>query len=571
MVRQSLGNFLIAQGKISAEQLAALQKSAQEQNISWQEFSVKQGIFSYHDLARATAEAFQVPFVEHITEGMVPPDVLSRIPLRFLRESSIIPARLDERSDTITLITDRPEHFQPLDELRMLFGPPLSIAVAPRSVITEAINKYYPLEGEKQMIAELAQEEEATPEIDFGEIGEEDILGMASEAPIIKLVNHILYQAVKRDASDIHIEPFERELQVRYRIDGILHTAMTPPKRAQAALISRIKIMANMNIAEKRKPQDGRIQLKVANKAIDIRVSALPVIYGERIVMRLLDKSRAIGRLEDLGMSKHDFDILIASIQEPNGILLVTGPTGSGKTSTLYAILNRLNTPEVNIITVEDPVEYQMMGVGQTQVREKSGLTFETALRSILRQDPDIVMIGETRDVETARIAIQAALTGHLVLSTLHTNSAAAAVTRLIDMGIEPFLVSSTIVTVIAQRLVRRLCDVCKQKYNPDVAELALLNLNKESAKNITFYKAMGCAQCLHSGYRGRIAIFEFMHMSPTISKLIMQRAPTNSIERAARHEGMTLLVEDGLEKIKQGITTIEEVLAEATFHGDEE
>lgn len=571
MVRQSLGNFLIAQGKISAEQLAALQRSAQEQNISWQEYSVKNGIFTYQDLAHATAEAFHVPFVEHITEAMVPPELLSRVPLRFLREASIIPARLDERSTTITLITDRPDQFQPLDELRMLFGQPVAIAVAPRAVIIEAINKYYPLEGEKQMIAELAQEEEATPEIDFGEIGEEDILGMASEAPIIKLVNHILYQAVKRDASDIHIEPFERELQVRYRIDGILHTVMTPPKRAQAALISRIKIMANMNIAEKRKPQDGRIQVKVANKAIDIRVSALPVIYGERIVMRLLDKSRAIGRLEDLGMTKHDYDILIASIQEPNGILLVTGPTGSGKTSTLYAILNRLNTPEVNIITVEDPVEYQMMGVGQTQVREKSGLTFATALRSILRQDPDIVMIGETRDVETAQIAIQAALTGHLVLSTLHTNSAAAAVTRLIDMGIEPFLVASTIVTVIAQRLVRRLCDACKQKYIPDPSEFALLKIKEDQAKKITFYKAVGCSQCLHSGYRGRVAIFEFMHMSPALSKLIMQRADTNTIEKAARTEGMTLLVEDGIEKIRQGITTIEEVLTEATFHGESE
>lgn len=571
MARNSLRNVLIAQGKITADQLAALQRSAQEQNISWQEYSVKQGIFSYYDLAKANAEALQLPFLEQITEVMVPPELLSRVPLRFLRDSAIIPARLDERSEAVTLVTDRPDQFQPLDELRMLFGQPLAVAVAPRTVIIEAINKYYPLEGEKQMIAELAQEEEITPEIDFGEIAEEDILGMASEAPIIKLVNHILYQAVKRDSSDIHIEPFEREIQVRYRIDGILHTVMTPPKRAQAALASRIKIMAHMNIAEKRKPQDGRIQLKVANKAIDIRVSALPVIYGERIVMRLLDKSRAIGKLEDLGMSTHDFEVLTQSIHEPNGIILVTGPTGSGKTSTLYAVLNRLNSPEVNIITVEDPVEYQMMGIAQTQVREKAGLTFASALRAILRQDPDIVMIGETRDAETAQIAIQAALTGHLVLSTLHTNSAAAAVTRLIDMGIEPFLVASTIVTVIAQRLVRRLCDSCKQKYIPEAAELKLLNITPEQAKKITFYRAVGCAQCLHSGYRGRLAIFECMHMSPALGKLIMQRADTTAIERTARREGMTLLVEDGIEKIRQGLTSVEEVLSEATFHGEAE
>jgi general secretion pathway protein E len=570
MARQSLRDILIAQGKITVDQLTALQRSAHEQNISWQEYSVKQGIFTYHDLARATAEAFNLPLIEPITEAMVPPELLSRVPLRFLRESTIIPAHLDERSETITLITDRPDQFQPLDELRMLFGQPLAIAVAPRPVIIDAINKYYPLEGEKQMIAELAQEEEITPEIDFGEIGEEDILGMASEAPIIKLVNHVLYQAVKRDASDIHIEPFERELHVRYRIDGILHTVMTPPKRAQAALVSRIKIMAHMNIAEKRKPQDGRIQLKVANKAIDIRVSALPVIYGERIVMRLLDKSRAIGRLEELGMSPHDFEVLTQSIHEPNGIILVTGPTGSGKTSTLYAVLNRLNTPEVNIITVEDPVEYQMMGIAQTQVREKAGLTFASALRAILRQDPDIIMIGETRDAETAQIAIQSALTGHLVLSTLHTNSAAAAVTRLIDMGIEPFLVASTIVTVIAQRLVRRLCDHCKEAYIPEKAELDLLNIKPEQVKSITFYRAVGCSQCLHSGYRGRLAIFECMRMSPTIGKLIMQRADTSTIERAARQEGMSLLVEDGIHKIRQGLTSIEEVVSEATFHGEE-
>ncbi|MCL5874965.1 MAG: GspE/PulE family protein, partial [Candidatus Dependentiae bacterium] len=322
-----------------------------------------------------------------------------------------------------------------------------------------------------------------------------------------------------------------------------------------------------LNIAEKRQPQDGRIQIKIADKPIDIRVSILPVTFGERIVMRLLDKTKTFGKLQDLGFSKRDYQIIEQAIHEPNGIILITGPTGSGKTSTLYSILSQLNTPEVNIITVEDPVEYQMAGIGQVQVKEKIGLTFAAALRSILRQDPDIVMIGETRDQETAQIAIQAALTGHLVLSTVHTNSAPATITRLIDMDIEPFLIASTVVVIVAQRLVRRLCTNCKTVYKPDAEVLERLGITEQEARSITFYKAVGCDECLETGYKGRLALFEVMVMTPAIARLTMERADTTVLQQQAQKDGMTLLIEDGVRKIKQGLTTIEEVLSVATAH----
>jgi general secretion pathway protein E len=487
--------------------------------------------------------------------------MLSKIPLKFLREHVVIPVR---SQNTLFILTADPNNFQPVDELKLLLGKEARVAVAPRLAIIDAINRYYPLEGTTEMIEELEEEKEMEG-LDFGAIQEEDILGMASEAPIIKLVNHILYQGVKRDASDIHIEPFEKELRVRYRIDGVMYTAFLPPKRAQAALTSRIKIMANMNIAEKRIPQGGRIQIKIADKAFDIRVSALPVSFGERIVMRLLDKTKTFGALNRLGFSERDFAVIEQSIAQPNGIILITGPTGSGKTSTLYSILSSLNSTEVNIVTVEDPVEYQMPGVGQVQVKESIGLTFAAALREILRQDPDIIMIGELRDAETSQIAIQAALTGHLVLSTVHTNSASATITRLIDMGIEPFLIASTIVAVVAQRLVRKLCEKCKRPYRPTAAALKRLPIDPDEIDKLVFYEPVGCEECLHTGYRGRLAIFEIMVMTQPVARLTLERSDTALIQNQAVKDGMTLLVQDGLRKIKLGLTTIEEVLAVAS------
>lgn len=567
---KSLQDILIERALLTHEQLESVKRDVREQRMQLEEYLIRHSIVPPHALAEAIATAYSLPFVGLITEKMAQPDILAQVPLRFLREHAVIPIRAAEGRSGVTIVTDQPGKFEPLDELRLIFGQNTSLAVAQRSVIIEAINKFYPLEGEKQMIADLAQAESPTPDMDFGEINEEDILGMASEAPIIKLVNHIFYQAIKRGASDIHIEPFEREVVVRYRIDGMLHEVMTPPKRAQLAIISRIKIMAHLNIAEKQKPQGGRIQLKAANKAMDIRVSVLPVVYGERVVMRLLDKTRTFTKLEDLGLSTHDYEVLLRSIEQPNGIILMTGPTGSGKTSTLYAILSRLNKESVNIITVEDPVEYQMKGIGQVQVREKIGLTFALALREILRQDPDIVMIGETRDTETAQIAIQAALTGHLVLSTLHTNSAAATVTRLVDMGVEPFLIASTLVCVIAQRLVRRLCDVCKVKGPLDKSVVQLLGVPLKGTEPKEVYQPKGCDECLHTGFRGRLPIFEIMSISPTLARLITNRADTRVIQKQAQEDGMTLLAEDGWRKVLQGLTTAEEVLSEATMNLEE-
>lgn len=562
MIEKSIAQLLVEAKVITLEQQVLYEKESSAAAMSFEAYILSHNLVSERDVATAVAQKFDLPFFDSISEKMADPELLARVSLVFLRKHAIIPVVVEDRC---FLVTANPFDFQPIDELRLLLEEQAPLAVAPRTVIIDAMNRYYPLEGTKEMIEELEEEQALDGGMDFGAIEEEDILGMASEAPIIKLVNHILYQAVKRGASDIHIEPSEKEIRVRYRIDGVLYPALTPPKRIQASLSSRIKVMSNLNIAEKRQPQDGRIQIKIADRSIDIRVSILPVTFGERIVMRLLDKSKTFGHLKKLGLSERDYRVLSDSIARPNGILLLTGPTGSGKTSTLYSILSELNTPDVNIITVEDPVEYQMKGIGQVQVKEQIGLTFAAALRSILRQDPDIVMIGETRDQETAQIAIQSALTGHLVLSTLHTNSAAATITRLLDMGIEPFLIASTVSTVVAQRLVRRLCDICKKPHTPEKEVVRRLGLTPEQLRSSTFYQAIGCEACMNLGYKGRLAIFEVMQMSSSIMRLTLSRSETSQIQEQARKEGMTLLVEDGLAKVRLGLTTLEEVLSVAS------
>lgn len=562
MIKKSLADVLVNLGIYKAQQVVDMEIAAQAKNASLESYLRDSDLITDEQLAKALAYQFNVKFIETITEKMAEPDILSKIPIKFLREHVVIPINYENQ---ITIVTAEPADFQPIDELTLLLGSNVAKAVSTKAKIVDAINRYYPLEGTKEVIEEL--EEEAAPEFDLATIKEEDILSMASEAPIIKLVNHILYQAVKREASDIHIEPFEKELRVRYRIDGVMYTVFSPPKRIQSALVSRLKIMSNMNIAEKRIPLDGRINIKIADRAIDIRISTLPVAFGERVVMRLLDKGKTFGALDSLGFSERDYNIIKQGIEQPNGIILITGPTGSGKTSTLYAILNRLNAVDVNIITVEDPVEYQMAGVGQVQVKESIGLTFAAALRSILRQDPDIIMIGETRDQETAQIAIQSALTGHLVLSTLHTNSAAASITRLIDMGIEPFLIASTLAVVVAQRLVRRLCPTCKVPYNPSDELLKRLPMDFNNLKTWTFYEPVGCEECANTGFKGRLAIFEIMVMTPDIARLTIERADTGILEKQAIKDGMTLLIHDGLMKVKKGLTTIEEVLTVASTH----
>jgi general secretion pathway protein E len=554
---QGIGDILVAQGVLTQEQLDQCKQQIAQKGGTLQSCFIEHNMLSAIDIARALAEYASLTFVETIADAMADTDLLAQVPLSFLRDNQIMPVIIEGQR---TLLTSNPLNFQPLDELNSLLGGGFVYAVAPASAIVDAVNRYYPLEGSKQAIEELGREQELE-DVEFQAVEEKDIVAMAAEAPIIKLVNNILFQAVKRDASDIHIEPFEKELRVRYRIDGIMYDVMTPPKRIQGALVSRIKIMAHLNIAEKRIPQDGRIDIKVSGKAIDIRVSVLPVAFGERIVMRLLDKTRSFAALDQLGFSERDMSVILKNIVRPNGIIYVTGPTGSGKTTTLYSILSRLNTPEVNIITVEDPVEYQMAGIGQVQVKDKVGLTFAVALRSILRQDPDIVMIGETRDQETAQIAVQAALTGHLVLSTLHTNNAPATITRLLDMGVEPFLIASSIILAMAQRLVRKLCPTCKKPTKPPVELLKSLSMKVEG----TFYEAVGCNECLQTGYKGRIPIFELMEMTPDLGKLTMARADTATLRAQAMADGMTLLVHDGLVKASQGLTTVDEVLSVAT------
>ncbi|HML19417.1 MAG TPA: type II secretion system ATPase GspE [Candidatus Dependentiae bacterium] len=563
MIKNDFGAFLVNAGFIDTQQLQECQQELKN-GIPLEKCILEKQFITPENAAKAIAQYLNIPLITSVSEREADLSLLAKVPLNFLRDNIILPLVINGH---ITLVTSNPFKFQPVDELDMLLGGNTQRAVSTSKIIIDAINRYYPLEGTKEMIAELEEEQEGIEEaVEFGDIEEKDIMAAASEAPIIKLVNHILYQAVKRGASDIHIEPYEKELVVRYRIDGILYQVMTPPKRIQNALISRIKIMSNLNIAEKRVPQDGRIDIKVAGKAIDIRVSILPVSFGERIVMRLLDKTGSIGKIKDLGLSDHDYAIIIEAIQKPNGIIYITGPTGSGKTSTLYIILAQLNNPDVNIITVEDPVEKQVPGIGQVQVKEKIGLTFAAALRSILRQDPDIVMIGETRDAETAQIAIQAALTGHLVLSTLHTNSAPASITRLLDMGVEPYLIASSVVLIVAQRLVRRLCESCKHQYIPSDELIKSLGLTQKQAEQITFYQAVGCEQCNNTGYKGRMAIFEMMRMTPEVGKLTMERADTSRIRKQATHDGMILLIQDGIRKIKDGVTTIEEVLSVATI-----
>lgn len=567
MLRKKIGDILIDLNIISLEQLQECLKEQKTTGKLLGQVLLEKGVVSKNDLARALAKQVEVPFIENITEQMADLELLRKVPLKFLRQHMVIPLMFEGKK---TLVTAHPRDLQPLDDLALLMTGEVRYAVSTESAIMDAINKYYPLETSKEMMEELKEGEE-----EFGigseELGDKDIMEMANEAPIVKLVNHVLFQAVKEGASDIHIEPYEKELRVRYRIDGTMYQRVVPPKRYQGAIVSRIKIMSNLNIAEKRIPQDGRIQIKVADKAFDIRVSILPTNFGERVVMRLLDKTKGAKELEAIGMSKRDLTIMSRIIERPNGIILVSGPTGSGKTTTLYSILHRLNKADVNIITVEDPVEYTMAGVNQVQVNTKVGLTFAAALRSILRQDPDIVLIGEIRDKETAEIATQAALTGHLVLSTIHTNNAPATVTRLIDMGIEPFLVGSSLICVIAQRLVRTLCNDCKKPYKPADELIKRAGITPEQARTITFYEPVGCDECLKTGYRGRHPIFEIMQIDDQVSRMIIAGADAARLRDRALKQGMTLLGIDGVRLIAQGLTTLDEVMSIAYVEESEE
>jgi general secretion pathway protein E len=485
------------------------------------------------------------------------PFVLDGISSRFIRENKIIP--LEMKNNVLKVVMANPEDLMSIDALRVATSADIMVYACDGQVIEDYISRFY--EQETQNINRII-EDLGERGIEFLREEEEDIghlKDLASEAPIIRLVNMFITRAVESRASDIHVEPFEDEMKVRYRIDGVLHDIESTPKRLQAAIVSRIKIMAKLNIAERRLPQDGRIRLRVGENELDLRVSTIPVLYGESVVMRILRKEGIVIDLELLGFGPQTLRSFNQLITKPNGIILVTGPTGSGKTTTLYGALDKINSPDKKIITVEDPVEYQLKGVNQIQVKPQIGLNFANTLRHIVRQDPDIIMIGEIRDLETAEIAIQSALTGHLVFSTLHTNDAPSAITRLLDMGVENFLLSSTIRGILAQRLVRVICSACKEKDTAisDREELKLFGIDTTQS----LYHGKGCEQCASTGYYGRAGIFELLVVDDEIRKLILKSADANQIRNTAKQYGMRTLLEDGAEKIKAGVTTLSEIL----------
>ena len=519
---------------------------------------IAEGYSSEEEILKALAEQTGMPFVE-IDDFQVPEDILNLVDVNLCRTYKVFPLKWEDDGALLVAMSD-PLNVRILDDLNIFLQKSVRGAIAPVEDIVEAIDEYYGIQGESvDDVLEKLQEEEMNLEEEDEDFG--DLERIANEAPIIKLVSLLLLQAIKDRASDLHLEPFENSFRIRYRVDGTLHETMPPPRHLQTAIVSRLKVMAQMNIAERRLPQDGRIPLSMADREIDLRVSSLPTVNGESIVMRILDKTMMKMGLEQIGLLEDTLDVFEDLIKNPNGIILVTGPTGCGKTTTLYAALDRIYNPTLKIITTENPVEYQLDGVVQVNINASVGLTFASCLRSILRQDPDVIMVGEIRDLETAQIAIESALTGHLVLSTLHTNDAPSAVTRLVDMDVEPFLVTSSVIGVVAQRLVRTICSNCKEKYQPKEELFLEMEKSPEDVKGLSFYRGRGCVECNYSGYRGRIGIFELFRMSEKIYDLVLKKEPSSAIRRQARAEGMRTLREDGWEKITMGLTTLEEVV----------
>ena len=552
------GEVLVDMGLLTQEQvdLATAEQQQSHQRIG--EIALAKGWVSKGNLMQALARRLGVKYLD-LSGTRIDPVALELISERDARRYSAIPVGFVDEHTVLVAMAD-PSNIVAVDDLRVLTGFDIEPGLAGIEEIVEMLSKLRSVGGTlsdgMETKVEAGEEEAVVDDM-------RDIREQVEAAPVVKLVNGILARAADEGASDIHFEPQARDLLIRFRHDGVLHAIMTIPKRLQAGVISRLKIMADLDIAERRIPQDGRIGLTVGGRPIDMRVASLPTVYGEKVVIRLLDRSNVMLRLEELGFSEAAFNRYRRSFTKPYGAILVTGPTGSGKSTTLYATLNILNTPDKNVITVEDPVEYRLAGINQVQINPKAGLTFASGLRSILRCDPDIVMVGEVRDKDTAQIAIESALTGHLVLSTLHTNDAPGALTRLTEMGVEPFLTASAVDCVIAQRLVRKLCDSCREPYAPSRDILRQVGFTKESIDGrgeITLYRSVGCPRCNNTGYKGRMGIYEIMLISEAIERLIVERKSSDEIGRVARAEGMISLRQDGHERVLQGMTSIEEI-----------
>lgn len=576
---EQLGEALIKKGLITKEQLTEALKRQKEKGYRLGQALVelgyvkeeeillvpgKQRVFFQQDSdLRKEKRKELVPL--KVSEYEIKPDALARISPSVARIYTIMPIKIS--GNTITIATTNPDNIRLLDDLRFMLNVEVEAVYSTEDEIKKAIEKYYGqetvdfLKQIEQQIKGIDEEKEEKLDLDKDEVDIEDLRRMAEEAPTIRLLNLILSRAMRERASDIHFEPFEDQFKIRYRIDGVLYEMPAPPKHLGMAISSRVKVISGLDIAERRIPQDGRISLRVGERELDLRVSTLPTVFGESIVMRVLDRSMIMLSLNQLGMLPEDLKEFKQLIQKPNGIILCTGPTGCGKTTTLYSALASLDSDATKIITTEDPVEYDIPGITQVHIKEGIGLTFARCLRSILRQDPDTILVGEIRDRETLQISIHASLTGHLVFSTLHTNDAAATITRLLNMGAEPFLIASTLEAVIAQRLVRTICQNCKEPYQPDREGLQKIGLRPEEARRRVFYRGKGCHLCGGIGYKGRTGIFELLICNDNIRTLIMKRATAEEIRDEARKQGMRMIREDGLEKIYQGITTIEEVI----------
>ncbi|MBN1885797.1 MAG: type IV-A pilus assembly ATPase PilB [Candidatus Krumholzibacteriota bacterium] len=559
-MKETIANQLLDSSLISKDQLELAVSEQGRSGGSLGYNLVKTGAISEQAFSEFLSQLYQVPAVD--LDDLQPADhSVELIPSEVATKFQVVPVSREGRILTVAMAN--PDNIFAIDDIKFITGLEVRPVVATETAIKRAIDRFYDsADSLAEVMRDMEEDFEIVEDVD-------DDLGLAEaqneDAPVVKLVNTLISDAVNKGASDIHIEPFEKQLRVRFRIDGMLHEMMSPPIKMKGAMISRLKIMAELDIAEKRVPQDGRIKIRIGSKQIDLRVSTLPTIFGEKVVMRILDKSNLEIDLTKLGFQPEALDVLNKAIESPYGMVLVTGPTGSGKTTTLYSALAKINLPESNIMTAEDPVEYNIDGINQVNVHEEIGLTFASALKAFLRQDPNIVMVGEIRDLETASIAVKAALTGHLVLSTLHTNDAPSTINRMIDMGIEPFLVASSTNLIQAQRLIRRLCPQCKKE--KEIHPEAMRELGIANAQPFTIYEPIGCPKCSGTGYKGRTGLYEVMPISEEVRQMILDRASTTEIKQQAVKEGMLTLRADGILKLKEGITSLEEVLRETTDH----